>query len=86
MLLGEENQDMRVSPENKVIWYIRNILVSIDQFVNTLFGGDPDETLSSRMGKSQCRVCRLICKLLHWIEPKHCDKSIEEDEGFKGVL
>lgn len=77
---------MKVSPEYKVIWYIRNILVGLDQFVNTIFGGDPDETLSSRMGKSKCRVCRLICRLLHLLEPKHCEKSIEEDEGSKGVF
>jgi hypothetical protein len=31
--------------------YFWNILVSIDQFVNTLLGGNPDETVSSRMGK-----------------------------------
>jgi hypothetical protein len=31
--------------------YIWNILVAIDQFINTVLGGDPDETMSSRMGK-----------------------------------
>jgi hypothetical protein len=31
--------------------YIWNILISIDQFFNTIFGGYPDETISSRMGK-----------------------------------
>jgi hypothetical protein len=77
---------MRISPDNKIVWYIRNMLVGIDQLVNTLFGGDPDETLSSRMGKSQCRVCRLICRLLHFLEPKHCEKSIELDEGSRGVF
>jgi len=63
--------------------YIWNILISIDQFVNTLFGGDPDETLSSRMGKNKtnCRVCYFICKLLSLIDKRHCEKSIELDEG-----
>lgn len=25
--------------------------------------------------------CRLICRLLHRIDPGHCEKSIERDEG-----
>lgn len=31
--------------------YIWNLLISIDQLCNTILGGDPDETMSSRMGK-----------------------------------
>lgn len=31
--------------------YIFNILIGIDQLCNTILGGDPDETMSSRMGK-----------------------------------
>lgn len=31
--------------------YIWNLLISIDQLVNTITGGDPDETISSRCGK-----------------------------------
>ena len=36
---------------SKIGRYFWNILISIDQLVNTLFGGDPDETISSRLGK-----------------------------------
>ncbi len=47
--------------------------------------GDPDETLSSVFGKSvqsgECRGCRLICRMLNWIDPGHCETSIEKDEG-----
>lgn len=32
--------------------YIRNILISIDQMANTLLGGDPDMTISSRLGRN----------------------------------
>ena len=62
--------------------YIWNILISIDQFINTLFAGDPDETLSSRMGKRvhKCAVCRTICNWLDYIDYRHCQKSIEKDE------
>ncbi len=62
--------------------YIRNLLISIDQFVNTVLGGYPDETLSSRMGKHQnCLICRFVCKLLDIVDKDHCKKSIEHDEG-----
>jgi len=30
--------------------YFKNILIGIDQLINTLFLGDPDETISSRTG------------------------------------
>lgn len=66
--------------------YIWNVLISIDQLINTLLGGFPDETLSSRMGKrvvkNNCPVCKFICKILNIFEKDHCVKSIEEDEGF----
>lgn len=70
--------------------YFWNILISFDQFANTLLGGDPDETISSRAGKYAARgrgwiPCQL-CKLLHWIDPHHCEKSIEHDEGSKGIF
>jgi hypothetical protein len=64
------------------IWYI---LIAIDQLVNTILGGYPDETMSSRMGKhvvkKDCPVCNLICRLLNLFEANHCVKSIEYDEG-----
>lgn len=32
--------------------YLYNILISLDQLGNTILGGDPDETISSRLGKN----------------------------------
>lgn len=65
--------------------YVWNLLISVDQLFNTLLGGYPDETLSSRMGKrvakKNCVVCVVLCKLLALIDEEHCKKSIEEDEG-----
>lgn len=60
-----------------------NILISIDQFFNTLLGGDPDETISSRAGKreSNCKLCKWLCKFLNKLDPDHCKDSIETDEG-----
>jgi hypothetical protein len=66
--------------------YIWNLLIAIDQFFNTVFGGDPDETISSRMGKHvakrDCPVCNFLCGLLNLIDKDHCKKSIEPDEGL----
>lgn len=65
--------------------YFWNLLISIDQFVNTLFGGDPDETISSRMGrairKNECFLCKGICWFLSFFDKDHCAKSVEKDEG-----
>lgn len=76
--------------------YIWNILIWLDQGVNVLLSpllnlllrpkhkfGDPDETLSSVFGKNKadCKACFLICMVLHLLDKKHCERSIEWDEG-----
>lgn len=71
--------------------YIWNVLISIDQLINTVvFFGDPDETMSSRMGKHlakhDCPFCNFMCKLLNYIQKDHCVKSIEADEGKDNVF
>lgn len=61
-----------------------NVLIAIDQFFNAVFGGDPDETISSRAHKAKLKGkiwgCAL-CKFLHWIDENHCPESVEWDEG-----
>lgn len=68
--------------------YLWNLLVAVDQLLNTLAFGDPDETLSSRLGKAsgRCVLCRAICRLLSRIDARHCEKSIELDEGKNGII
>jgi hypothetical protein len=64
--------------------YIWNILISIDQLFNTVLAGDPDETISSRMGKRARKgdkLGKVICRILNIFDKGHCEKSIEEDEG-----
>jgi len=65
--------------------YIWNLLISLDQLFNTILGGYPDETMSSRMGKNlmkkNCRLCKFICGLLNKIDKNHCIDAIENDEG-----
>ena len=79
---------------NLVFRYFWNILISVDQFFNTVLGGDPDETMSSRFGKwlklphtkVRWKIAYVICRVLHVLDSGHCDKSIEEDEGDNAVI
>ena len=76
--------------------YLINILIGIDQLGNTLAGGDPDETISSRLGKMKLRYGgsipwrRPLSKSIDWalnkIDPSHSIDAIEEDEGKDAVL
>ena len=62
------------------------LAVSYDQLANTAFGGDEDETISSRAYKAATRGRRwgcVLCKLLDKIQPDHCRRSLEPDEGDK---
>lgn len=68
--------------------YLWNILITIDQFANTLLGGNPDETISGRMGwriktgkatKFELWLCRVLSKI-DTTTKKHCVESIEYEE------
>jgi hypothetical protein len=64
--------------------YVMGVLIGLDQWANTVLGGDPDETISSRAGKSKRQGGRLgkwLCKGLDLIDPGHCEDAIEPDEG-----
>lgn len=66
-----------------------NVLIAIDQLGNALFLGAPDETISSRAGKARERGelwgCYL-CKVLDWIDTRHCERTKENDEGANSVF
>lgn len=66
------------------------IAVALDQLANVvLFLGDPDETLSSRAEKARRRGKRwgcVLCALLDRLDPDHCRKSLEPDEGAAAEL
>ena len=74
--------------------YFWNILISIDQLFNTILFGDPDETMSSRFGKwldkpentIRYKIASVICYFLRKIDPNHCRRSIEKDEGDRAVI
>lgn len=77
--------------------YILSILLGIDQFGNVLLSpimtgavGNPDETISSRVGRMKVAnggkvpKWRLITRCVDWglekIDPGHCIDAIEEEE------
>jgi len=69
----------------KWIW---NLAISLDQLVNTILGGDPDETLCSRAAKAKRENKlwgRLLCKIMDYFDKGHCENSIEKDEGSNAV-
>lgn len=60
-----------------------DLLISIDQYVNVIFLGDPDETISSRLGKKILDgradwFHKYVCKELDKVDKNHCLDSIEE--------
>lgn len=66
--------------------YLLNVLIAIDQGVNALLGGDPDETISSRAAKGQDRLYwRMLGRVLEFLDPGHLERSLEEDEGADAI-
>jgi hypothetical protein len=76
--------------------YFWNILIAIDQFINTICGGDPDETISSRLGKwhqegiskksFRLIIYKVINVIVELFQRDHFKKSIEEDEGSNKII
>ncbi|MDR2882091.1 MAG: hypothetical protein LBV29_09390 [Azoarcus sp.] len=63
------------------------VTVANDQALNAALRGrqgSEDETISSRAGKAARRGrwwgC-VLCGVLDWFDPGHCERNIEHDEG-----
>lgn len=66
--------------------YVLNVLIAVDQFANALAGGDPDETISSRLGKHHKNsVFGKFVNLLFFWQKNHIAESIEADEGGNAI-
>jgi hypothetical protein len=64
--------------------YILNLLLSLDQFINVLFCGDPDETISSRVGKRHAILAKIV-DTIFFFDKRHSYNSREIDEGIHAV-
>jgi hypothetical protein len=81
---------------NPVARYVLNNLLALDQTWNVRFGGDPDETISSRLGKlkemngGKIPRHRIFSRVTAWaldkIDPGHCEEAIERDEGENALF
>jgi len=74
--------------------YFWNVLIGIDQLANAILFGDPDETISSRLGKWlelpkttwRFEIARIVCWFLRKLDKNHCRNAIEKDEGSNTLL
>jgi hypothetical protein len=69
--------------------YLINFAILLDESLNTLTGGDPGETVSSRAGKGLKEgkpwAC-ILCRFLDLFQKDHCLKSINPDDGTRAVV
>ena len=73
--------------DSRIKQYGWNLVCAVDQLANAITGGDPDETISSRIAKHRddCLPCHWACWLIERIDPGHCTKAVEADEGKDAV-
>lgn len=67
--------------------YIYNMLIAIDQLLNAVMFGDPDESISERVGRRwpESWVARIINGLFFW-QKNHVMESLEGDEGKDDLI
>lgn len=65
--------------------YFFNILIALDQLANTLFFGDPDETISSRLGREYPNS--ILRKVVDFFFGKgHCRDVADNGDSGKSIL
>lgn len=85
---------MAFRAEGKYKQYGINVWEGVDNSLSADTGGDPDDSLSSRLGKARKRGSigwGYIADRVDLVfgefanDPNHCDRVIEKDEGKKQV-
>jgi hypothetical protein len=69
-----EQQEQQTAKEG----YLHRVLVALDQFGNVVFGGDPDETISSRSARAAERgdwLGKFMCWWLDKLQSNHGEKA-----------
>ena len=77
------------APAKATLRYVRRVLVGLDQFVNTLAGGEPSETISYRAAKDRAagwRVACLLCRFLDLFQRDHCAITLANHDKEKLVV
>lgn len=70
-----------IDPECLFCRYVLNLAIALDELINTILGGAPHETISSRLGRAEENgspiahaLCTAIATLFN--RPNHCTDSI----------
>ncbi|MVZ85635.1 hypothetical protein GPZ74_16750 [Burkholderia pseudomallei] len=74
---------------SKIGRYLLNFAVLLDEAVNTIFGGSPDETISERAAKARNAGRRwgcVLCRALDRISRGHCDNALTATIGDDAVI
>ncbi|UQZ89527.1 hypothetical protein C4J81_15325 [Deltaproteobacteria bacterium Smac51] len=71
--------------KTRLVKYFWNVLIGLDQFINTMLAGHPDETFSARTYRKAIAgqwfwraMCAFIDSLFFW-QDDHCRKSHENE-------
>jgi hypothetical protein len=73
------------------VWrYILTVLIAVDQLGNAILAGDPDETISSRIGKEKIKqggvlpwsrpITKLTDMFLEKLDKNHCIEAIQRKD------
>lgn len=74
----------------KAVGYAFSLLIAVDQLVNAVLGGEPDETLSSLAyrlnrdrGQEHWRFAlpQKIINRVFWFQPQHCQQAYESERS-----
>lgn len=61
--------------------YLWAVLISLDQFANTVLGGHPDETISTRVARNRDKpYWRVVAWFIELIDPGHLDAAEEPEK------
>jgi hypothetical protein len=74
---------------NRIGQYFLNYAILLDEAANTVFGGSPNETISERAAKARNAGRRwgcILCRVLGWINPGHCDTALTSTIGDDAVI
>ena len=73
-----------------MLHYLHNLVIAVDQLLNAIAGGDPSETISSRVGKRADqgnRAAKAFCWVIGLVlGHDHCHESEQTGRGSEAVL
>ena len=55
------------------------VLIIVDTKINDKWLGGRNETISGRCYRSECRLCKWLCRGLSKVDPDHCKKAFLAD-------